>query len=195
MGDFWSDEELRKRMQQAWKHGREGGTVCGRGACLGNTAAVRAWLPLVCQQYGIRSVCDAGAGDLHWIQHVQWPDDPEHAVQCAAFDLIPRHPAVTAFDITRDPLPPCDLILCRMVLIHFDPPRIDRALALFRQSGRYLAATQYDNPGKFGQGSPFNKFDLRVRLGEPLKAVIDGDEDCKLALWDLKPEVCNPESG
>jgi hypothetical protein len=38
-------------------------------------------------------------------------------------------------DITRDPLPRCDAILCRDCLVHLSFANIERALANFRRSG------------------------------------------------------------
>jgi hypothetical protein len=92
-------------------------------------------------------------------------------------------------DITSIALPDCDAILCRMVLNHLDQDRILMALKLFKQSAKYLIATQFDGD-KLPQRSPqFTRLDLRVAphfLGEPLERVQDGAEDiCSLALWKL----------
>jgi len=178
-----TDEEMYERMANGWRAGRPE-TVCGNGSMLENTVNIRQWLPILVQQYGIRRVCDAGAGDMYWLRHMNW------AVQYRAFDLIVRDPAVTKIDITKEALPPCDAILCRMVLNHLvdGPERIQMALALFRQSAKYLIATQFDGPQPC-RSKQFFRLDLRAEpfnLGAPLEAMQDGAEEaCRLALWNL----------
>lgn len=180
-----SDEAMRKRMERGWNGGKSEKTRCGQGSLLRNTTNIRAWLPRMAEKYGIRSVCDAGAGDLHWMRLVEW------GVDYSGFDLFPRHPDVRRLDITTERLPDCDAILCRMVLNHLwgdkgDATRVEMALDLFRQSGKYLFATQFDGPQP--QRSPqFKRLDLRAWLGEPLESCRDGHEpDCRLALWEIR---------
>jgi hypothetical protein len=172
-----SDEAMRARMAPGWRGGLHDGTVCGFGSTLEATAVIRAWLPDVARRHQIRSVCDAGAGDLHWIRSVRWD------VAYLAFDLIPRHPSVERRDITVEVLPTSDAVLCRHVLNHLDDARIRRALALFARSARYLIATQFD---QFDGSKEFTRLDLRPALGEPIEAAQDGGaENCLLALWKL----------
>ena len=159
--------------------GKSDGTVCGAGSTMANTAIARVWLPSVCSQFGIKSVCDAGAGDLHWIKHVHWDVDYK------AFDLVPRKPEVTRIDITREALPECDAILCRMVLNHLDDPRVDMAINLFRQSAKYLIATHFVGGGIKRQAQ-FTRWDFTKLLGEPLGQCHDGHEsNCRLAIWAI----------
>ena len=183
----WTDDAHKERMVRGWRGGLADGTPCGSGSTLANAKSVAARLPEFVGRYGILSVCDAGAGDLHWIKAVAWQ------VRYRAFDLYPRVAGVAALDITKEPMPPCDAILCRHVLIHLDPPRIERTLELFRQSGRYLLASQYDNCHAFDTVSrrvrtfdpqyDYNPTDLRPLLGEPLERIPDTGSD--LALWRL----------
>lgn len=172
-----SDQAMRDRMRNGWRAGRPH-TTCGNGSLADATANVRAWLPKVCARRGITTVCDAGAGDLHWRQDMQWD------VDYRPFDLFPRHPDVRELDITRDPLPTCDAILCRMVLNHLDAPRIGMALELFKKSAHYLFATQFNGEDLPQRSTQFMRLDLRKWLGDPLEWVHDGREDaCTLALW------------
>ena len=179
-----TDEAMLERMQNGWRAGRPE-TVCGNGSLLENTANIRRWLPDLVGVYGIHRVCDAGAGDMHWISHMRW------GVEYMPYDLIKWKPEVQRIDITRDPLPKCDAILCRMVLNHLsdDPERVQRALALFRQSARYLLATQFQGKDLPQRSTQFQRLDLReppYSLGEPLEKIQDGAEDwCYLALWEL----------
>ncbi len=171
-------------MAKGWRGGLSEGTECGQGSTLANTAIIRAWLPRIAKQYGIDSVCDAGAGDLHWIRLVDWN------VKYQAFDLVPRRHDVTKLDITREALPPCDAILCRMVLNHLwgdndDDTRVGMALELFRQSAKYLLATHFEGGG-IQRTRQFARLDLVKWIGEPIESARDGHEDnCRLALWKL----------
>lgn len=173
-----SDAEMYERMQKGWRGGLSDGTVCGNSSTMANTEAVRHWLPKMAAKYEIETVCDAGAGDLHWIRDVPWN------VDYVAFDLIPRNSQVIKFDITREVLPACDLILCRAVLNHLDIERIRLAVELFRMSSHYLVATQFSGVKK--DATAFCRLDLRPLLGTPLESIADTcGEHSELALWKL----------
>lgn len=168
---------MHARMANGWKAGRPF-TVCGNGSTMEATRNAREWLPQIASKYDIFSVNDAGAGDMAWIRKVEW------SVFYEPFDLIPRTPEVTKWDITKDPLPQCDAILCRMVLNHLQE-RIEQTIPLLRQSAKYLIATQFDADGP-NRERQFTRLDLRKWLGEPLEWVQDGHEEgCKLALWRM----------
>jgi len=179
-----TDAAMLERMGKGWRGGLGEGTTCGQGSLLRNTATIREWLPRMTEKYGIETVCDAGAGDLHWISKMRWP------VMYKGFDLFPRHPDVVKLDITTEELPLCDAVLCRMVLNHLwgegdDITRIDMALRLFAKSARYLFATQFDGPVK-NRTPQFQRLDLRVLLGDPIESCKDGHEkNCRLAMWEL----------
>lgn len=177
-----SDEAMRERMSKGWRAGYPE-TVCGNGSLRRNSVHSRAALPQWCEKYGVRSVCDAGAGDLFFSSGVAWN------VEYRPFDLFPRTAAVKEIDITTQPLPECDAILCRMVLNHLDEPRIQMALERFRQSAVYLIATQFNGEDLPQRSPQFTRLDLRCapyNLGEPLESVQDGAEAiCSLALWAL----------
>lgn len=172
----WSDAALEQRMRDGWSGGLSDGTPCGGGSTRASAAAVAAALPSLVRRYGIESVCDAGAGDLHWISAVDLPG-------YRAFDLVPRSAAVTKIDIACERLPQCDLVLCRHVLIHFDPDRIAKTLGLFAMAAKYLLANQYDNAPPFDGSQQYNPTDLRPLLGEPIERL--QDTGSHLALWKL----------
>jgi hypothetical protein len=171
-----SDEAMYERMANGWRGGLHEGTRCGASSMLKHTEKVRRWLPDVVRRYGIETVNDAGAGDMHWIQHVAW------AVQYRAFDLIPRRADVAKLDITTETMPPADAVLCRAVLNHLGRERTVMALTRFRECARYLIATQFPDPPP--NKPEFQRLDLREFLGEPLEQCGDGHEpNWKLALW------------
>jgi hypothetical protein len=178
---LWTDEALIERMRSGWSGGLKEGTPCGGGSLLANTLGVRRRLPLLIPECGIESVCDAGAGDMHWAQ------DIFKGCDYRPFDLVPRLPLVQQWDISKHALPSCDLIICRLVLIHLDPPRIKRALKYFKSSARFLLASQYDGNHPFNPSRQFNRTNLVPLLGEPDERIPDINEDgASLALWDLR---------
>lgn len=172
-----TDEQMLDRMRNGWRGGLPE-TSCGVGSTMSNTANVRTWLPDVCSRYRIRSVNDAGGGDMHWVKTVDWD------VTYRAFDLVARVQGVAPFDITRFTLPYADAILCRHTLNHIFE-RVQQTLALFRKSGaRYLLATQFDHQQI--DHREFSRLDLREYLGDPFESVEDGGADgCRLAIWAL----------
>ena len=155
-----------------WRGGLAEGTPCGEGSLMKNAKVISSWLPDICNRFNIKTVCDAGAGDMHWIKHVDWDVDYK------PYDLIPRSKDVAKLDITIESMPKCDAILCRMVFNHLDDDRIKMALDLF--DAKYLIATQFQSGDR-----EFQK-DLRPWLGDPIEMSIDGHEDnCYLAIWEI----------
>jgi hypothetical protein len=177
-----SDQEMYDRMKNGWRAGYPE-TQCGNGSTMQNTANIRKWIPSIVKQYGIKKICDAGAGDMHWIKHV------DLGCNYVPFDLIPRDKSIKQIDITQKALPKCDAILCRMVLNHLDDERISMALALFKQSATYLIATQFNGEDLPKRSPQFTRLDLRrapFNLGEPLARIQDAHEAaCGLAIWKL----------
>ena len=175
------EDEFKRRMLKGWANGLHDKTQCGAGSTLANTESIRQMLPDLLLRYQIKTVCDAGAGDLHWRNSVELP------AKIFSVDLVPRHPDVQELDITRQAVPPCDLILCRMVLNHMDAERVQSALALFKTSATYLLATQHpgENPA---QSADYTKWNLALApfsLGEPLESLRDC-RDFSLSLWRVQ---------
>lgn len=172
-----SDEQMYERMANGWRMGRPF-TACGNGSTLEATAKIREWLPRIVEKYGIRSVVDAGAGDMAWLPYMKWD------VAYQPFDLIPRSPEVAQIDITTELLPRADAILCRHVLNHL-AERIEQTLQNLLNSGStYLIATQYDRGRTLTK--QFQRLDLRPWLGDPLDAINDAlDDEQTLAIWKI----------
>ena len=134
MGDVVRDRE---KFAKGWIGGLPE-TPCGYGSRIEQTATQRRWLPAIAARYGIRTIADIGAGDLNWMRRIEWPA----GVTYSAYDLVPRHPSVTEFDLVRQ-VPPCvDMILCLWVLNHLPFDDCRAALANIRSSkSRYLCMT------------------------------------------------------
>jgi len=167
-------------MEKGWRGGLSEGTPCGQSSMLRYTDNIRQWLPDVCRRYRIKSICDAGAGDLHWSKLVRW-----NGVQYRPFDVHIRHPNVEAIDITKDLLPECDAVLCRMVLNHLGTQRVTAALQNFSAVSTFLIATHFVKSNE-DKNREFTRLNLCEWLGEPLEMIKDGHErNCRLAIWEL----------
>jgi hypothetical protein len=183
-------------------------TVSGPGSSLRETEILRRELPGLLAGLGVRTLLDAPCGDRHWISRTPLDLDLyigidvvpaliAQGLSAAAGQDGPRCELRVA-DITRDPLPRADAILCRDCLIHLSYSYIRRALDNFRRSGAtYLLTTNYSGLREnrdilTGQWRPL---DLRLPpfgLPEPLRLIIekDYDEDGRrlqrsLSVWKL----------
>jgi SAM-dependent methyltransferase len=115
-------------------------SVSGLGSEIDATAVLRAALPLLLRRLGVRTVLDAPCGDGGWIATA------DLGVRVTGIDVVPD--LIEALqrrgdfdrdyllaDITCDPLPRADAILCRDCLVHFSFTNIARAVENFRRSG------------------------------------------------------------
>ena len=118
-------------------------SVSGLGSEADATAVLRAELPRLLEKLQVTSLLDAPCGDAGWIGQANL------GVRIVGIDIVPalidalRQRASAGeiggeyhlADITCDPLPRCDVILCRDCLVHLSFANIERTLANFRRSG------------------------------------------------------------
>lgn len=118
-------------------------SVSGLGSETDATATLRSELPPLLARLGATSLLDAPCGDAGWINQA------DLGVRYVGVDIVPAlvenlqaraaggevggeyHLA----DITRDPLPRCDAVLCRDCLVHLSFALIVSAVANLRRSG------------------------------------------------------------
>ncbi len=127
-------------------------TRSGNGSSLIGTTALRAWLTATLQTLGIRTLADAGCGDLNWMKELTgslrfyfaYDIVPELVNELRSrFQDRPNH-FFTEADMVTTLLPECDAILCRDCLSHLTPDATLMALKRFRRSGsRLLIATTH----------------------------------------------------
>jgi SAM-dependent methyltransferase len=117
-------------------------STSGLGSEMDATAALRAELPRLLEKLDVASLLDAPCGDAGWINRA------DLGARYVGVDIVPalieRLQARAAAaeikgeyqlaDITRDPLPRCDAVLCRDALVHLSFANIERAVANFRKS-------------------------------------------------------------
>lgn len=180
-------------------------SVSGPGSTLAATAAVRRELPGLLAGLGVRTLLDAPCGDCHWI--LATPLDLDLYIGA---DIVPaligRNAAELGapgrefrrLDVTRDPLPRTDAILCRDCMIHLSFRFIQRALDNFRRSGaRYLLTSTYSGLPRnheilSGQWRPIDLELPPFRLPPPLHRIVEKEyaEGAlrlrrSLGVWDL----------
>lgn len=127
-------------------------SASGLGSEVTSAAAVIEALPDLLRRLGVRSLLDAPCGDAGWIT------DCVRGIDYTGVDIVPslidentlrarRGDIAGRFlvaDLTRDPLPRADLILCRDCLVHLGFSHIRSAVARFRESGaQWLLATTF----------------------------------------------------
>jgi SAM-dependent methyltransferase len=155
----------------------------------------------------IRTLLDAPCGDFNWAGAVA--DAVESYV---GVDVVPELIAANAqsagggagaplrflcADLTRDPLPRADLILCRDCLVHFSFADIRAALRNFRRSGAtWLLTTTFIDPNRrnenirSGGWRPLNLEQPPFRFPPPVALIDERCEhsggvcrDKRLGLW------------
>lgn len=118
-------------------------SVSGVGSELQATAAIRERLPMLLKQLGVRSMLDAPCGDHRWMADLELGLD-----RYVGIDIVPSiiqalqqhypgdvHRSFLLSDLTRDPLPHCDLVLSRDCLVHFSFATLRRAVRNLKASG------------------------------------------------------------
>jgi hypothetical protein len=175
----------------------------GPGSTLEQTGKLILELPLLLHSLEIKTPLDLPCGDFNWMNKVDLqgilyfgaeivPELVEQNRQ--AFGSPDRQ--FLELDMTRDPLPTVDLILCRDGLVHLSFDAITKALANFRQSGAsYLLATtfpshQENRDIETGDWRPLNLEADPLLLGKPELLLNEncpeeGFEDKSLGLWSL----------
>ena len=181
-------------------------SVSGRGAELSQTAVLRAELPQLLRQFGIKSLLDLPCGDFNWMQHVDLQN-----IQYTGGDIVDslvvqnqakyRNAQRTFLhlDLLTDVLPDADCILVRDCLVHFSIAHIKQALANIKRSNiTYLLTTSFPNLEKnediqTGYWRPLNLQKAPLFFPEPLYCLNEGctEEngafaDKSLCLWKIE---------
>ncbi|MFF9473255.1 class I SAM-dependent methyltransferase [Streptomyces roseolus] len=128
-------------------------SVSGPGSELRQTEAVRGALTSVLARYPIRTITDAGCGDVNWIRHVDGFDRLDAYV---GLDVVPdlielnqkrygsERMSFQQADLSRAEIPAADLVLTRDCMVHLTHHEVLAFLARIAASGStYLLATTY----------------------------------------------------
>lgn len=159
----------------------------GPGSTRRRGAEIRPALVDLLARYSVSTLLDAPCGDFNWIRDVT----PGAVASYIGVDIVEeliaennarygdeRHRFLCR-DLTRDPLPRADLILCRDALIHFSFADIRLALANFQRSGsEFLLTTSFIDVARnedirTGGWRPLNLQAGPFRFPEPLEVLDD----------------------
>ena len=183
-------------------------SLSGPGSSLDQTAQLQQALPGLFRRLGVRTLLDLPCGDGHWMAGIALP-----GIHYIGADLLPEIVARAAarsperefleLDLTTNPLPPADVLLCRDCLVHLSFSDIERAIANVRRSGiTYLLATTFPDEATnrdaiTGDWRPLNFEQPPFGFPCPLEVLREGCTeqgglfaDKSLALWrvgDLPP--------
>ncbi|MBF0614307.1 MAG: hypothetical protein G8237_11120 [Magnetococcales bacterium] len=184
-------------LENQWGSGE---TRSGSGSMVQGTEEMRTALRDAMRLLGIRSVVDAGCGDLNWISLIS-----EEWDLYLGFDVVreliahnrtlygqrPNH-FFNVADICQVRLPRADALLCRNTLTHLPNEEILQALRLFKRSEcRHLIATTFpgveNEKNKIGQWHRTNLTAPPFSLPEPIMLLPDGKSrhERYLGIWRL----------
>jgi len=124
----------------------------GTGSDLSQTRVLIKNLERLFEEYNIKSVLDIPCGDLNWMRTVNLTDI-KYTGADIVMDLIYKNKErfkhlsnmnFKLLDLTSDPLPEVDLILCRDCLVHLSYENIFKALSNIQSSNcKYLLTTTF----------------------------------------------------
>lgn len=167
----------------------------GLGSEFEETERLRAGLAEQLKHFGIRSLLDIPCGDCRWITGMDLTGidyTGADIVETIVNENAARYPDRTflRLDLTRDPLPRADAVLCRDCLVHLSFENIFRAFRNLRNSGseRLIATTflEHESNEDIADGDwrmlnlerpPFN-------LPRPDAVIIEGCTECGGAYAD-----------
>lgn len=149
------DRFSRIYQQNYWK-GSD--SASGSGSSIEYTANLRSQLPQLFSRFAVKSILDAPCGDFNWMKEVV-STTPIHyiggdIVKPLVLQLTENYSSERVqflhLDITRDPLPDADLMICRDCLIHLSFADTRSVLENFVSSCiPYLLTTTHTNEGVF----------------------------------------------
>jgi hypothetical protein len=186
-----------------WK-GSESGS--GPGSAVRRTEPLRERLASLFGRYSVRTLLDVPCGDFNWMRHMDLDVD-----RYIGMDVVPevirdnksaysdevRHFGVA--DVTADPLPMVDLVLCRDCLVHFTEDEVTAAVNNIKASrSTYLLTTTFHSleenlPGSTGGWRPINLEGSPFGFPAPIEYLPETEydpdrpySDKSLGLWRLE---------
>ncbi|WP_181774104.1 class I SAM-dependent methyltransferase [Amycolatopsis pittospori] len=182
------------------------GSVSGPGSESAQTRQLRERLPGLLDRFGVRTVLDLPCGDFGWLSEADLDLDRYIGADIVT-DLVEMNAArfrddpvheFRVLDLTGDPLPEVDLVLCRDCLVHLSYADIRRALRNLRRGGaRYLLTTTFTELETnvdivTGDWRPLNLCREPFGFPAPLEVLVEGctEEngayaDKSLGLWEI----------
>jgi len=188
----------------------------GPGSTLDETRGIRAALPEIFRNFGIRSMLDVPCGDMTWMSLVDLRgvryvgadistrviEQNRHRLatvqgEGSAAPSLQMSAASTQFmvlDLVEDTIPATDLLFCRHLMFHLTPEHNLRVLRAMEHSGaRYLLASTYlrtkvnTKPYVLVQGHHINLLEPPYCLRDPIRIYGEDHDDMYMGLWELGP--------
>ncbi len=203
---YYSFLPIQKRFERINARNQWGSaeSVSGSGSTLANTDNIRAALPSLFAELGVRKVVDVACGDFNWMSHVV----AETGIDYVGFDIVPAQveanmaryggPNVRfeVFDITCGvPDAPADLVLFRDCMLHLSFAHGQAALRNISQmQAKWVLLSNYSNVPQnsdipTGRHRMIDVCKAPYILPNP-KRKIDENEDSKaLSLWERQSLV------
>jgi len=175
-----------------------GDSVSGDGSTIPATLGIRSCLPEVSRQLGIKALVDAPCGDFGWMREIVSCFDRYVGVDIVA-ELVTNNNRRFASDrvtfvladITLDPLPAGDAVLCRDCFLNLPRALILKALRNFKKTGyRYIMLTHNEPVGKYveiitGGCRAINWRLPPFKFPEPLETIPENTGDGRMiAIWE-----------
>ncbi len=174
----------------------------GQGSTRERGAEFRPQLAALIDRLGVTTLLDAPCGDFNWMCDLETDRIRSYTGIDIVEELIAANRAqygsdgrqFLCRDLTRDPLPRADLILCRDGLVHLSYADIRAAIRNFKRSGsRYLLTTTFDDievntDMPTGSWRALNLQAAPFAFPPPLASIDDAPRlrpGKRLALWEL----------
>lgn len=175
------------------------GTRSGVGSTLNSTRAIRKDLPNILRDYGVKTLNDAGCGDLLWISQVPMLDvvyngydiHPLNGVEAARLgQMRARAARFYQLDFVNEDMSECDMVMCRDTLSHLSNVDVMAAIDRFARVSPLLMATS--SPAAFnrrmavsGGFDPINLAGAPFLLGTPETLVEEPEWNRFIGVWRL----------
>ena len=188
-------------------------SASGPGSNLRQTEILSRELPAALARLGVKSLADAPCGDMNWMRRISYDFTRYHGIDIAPEVVAGLKSQIwsdiytfSCGDITSDPLPKVDAILCRDALVHLPYRMIHAFIGNLKSSEiPYLLTTTFPEHGPnqdilSGEWRPLNLALAPFHFPAPLALLNeeyhDGGgafADKSLALWNLADIVKAPE--
>jgi hypothetical protein len=159
----------------------------GEGSSMNYTQNIRKALPALVEKYNIHTILDTPCGDFNWFKNIEFKTPVTYTGGDIVKSLIDElnetyksdARSFIYIDITKDPLPKADLLICRDALFHFSYEDIHAFLNNFRKSEiEWLLVTNNTLATKNKDIIPGNWRTLNLRaepffLPEPKESILD----------------------
>lgn len=144
----------------------------GTGSTLGATGTIRQRLPELLSNLKVQSVLDAPCGDWNWMSTLALPVERYYGVDIARAIIDANQEkygrkgvSFQVADLTSDPLPRADFVICRDCLVHLSYVDIFAVLRNFRLTqATYLLTNTYETDANTDQvsGIPWRPLNMQL---------------------------------